>query len=415
MKSTPTNLPIFSAYNRKEKIDPKPQYQRGAVWSESMKQLLIDSIIRGYDIPKFYLRIIDDGEYESEVVDGQQRLRAIWDFRENKYPLGEESKGFSDFPDLDGKYYSELSSDQQDVILSFNLTMTEIRDATENEIRELFLRLQEGKSLTPPEKRNAMLGDMRDYIEELAKHSVFLKTQLVNKRFEYDDWASHITCLEIAGGPANVKAADLKSMYENNCTFNTNSPVAKKIKKVLNYMNKVFPNKTPELDVKWGFVDLYQLISHCMNDYDIKKREGDFYSFYIGFEKERREVGDSSDLISSGSTPWSEDLYYYLEAFRRDGNKRGNLEVRRDIYIRRFIYDYPDLVPRDETRAFTKDERIVIWRRAHMRCQNPDCGKEIELDEMHADHIIPHSSGGLTTLENAQCLCVECNLRKSSN
>lgn len=78
MKTTSTQLPIFSIKQRKEKIDPKPAFQRNAVWPLEKKQLLIDSLLRGYDIPKIYLRMLNNNEkYESEVVDGQQRLRAI--------------------------------------------------------------------------------------------------------------------------------------------------------------------------------------------------------------------------------------------------------------------------------------------------------------------------------------------------
>ncbi len=34
---------------------------------------------------------------------------------------------------------------------------------------------------------------------------------------------------------------------------------------------------------------------------------------------------------------------------------------------------------------------------------------------MHADHIISHSKGGKTTIENGQTLCAGCNLKKVIN
>ena len=48
------------------------------------------------------------------------------------------------------------------------MTIVEIFDASDIEIRDLFLRLQEGVSLNPAEKRNAFVGGMRDFIAELA-------------------------------------------------------------------------------------------------------------------------------------------------------------------------------------------------------------------------------------------------------
>ena len=44
----------------------------------------------------------------------------------------------------------------------------------------------------------------------------------------------------------------------------------------------------------------------------------------------------------------------------------------------------------------------------------PVCKKHFEINEMHADHIVPCSKGGKTDLDNEQILCVACNLEKSN-
>ena len=41
-------------------------------------------------------------------------------------------------------------------------------------------------------------------------------------------------------------------------------------------------------------------------------------------------------------------------------------------------------------------------------------GKHFELEEMEGDHITPWKDGGVTTAENCQMLCKECNRRKGS-
>ena len=61
--------PLYSVRTRETKIDPKPAYQRGPVWSLNQKQLFIDSILRGFDIPKLYLRRINKHPYEYESWD----------------------------------------------------------------------------------------------------------------------------------------------------------------------------------------------------------------------------------------------------------------------------------------------------------------------------------------------------------
>ncbi len=415
MRISTLNWPIYSAANRKQKIDPRPQYQRGLVWGPHQKQLLIDSILRGYDIPKFYLRTTAlDSNFEHEVVDGQQRLRAIWDFKENVFPLGERSNDLPGSPPLEGKYFKELSSDLQDDFLGFTLAVTEIRDAEEVEIRELFLRLQEGKSLNPAEKRNAMLGNMRDFIKALADdHGVFKRTKLKSDRFGWDDLAAHVTCIEIAGGPTDIKAENLKSMYESQKSFDPEGTIAKKIKRVLNMMEKIFKVDTPELDIKWGFVDTYQAISFLESAYDLKDRLDELRGVYIAFEQERRQVSDPADLIT-GTPTWNDrDLYDYIGAFQKDGALRANLEKRRTVYLNRIHDGLPNLNPKDPNRNFSIDQRLIIWRRDGEQCKL--CGTVVVLNEMHADHIQPHSAGGATTVENGQCLCVTCNLSKGAS
>ena len=67
-------------------------------------------------------------------------------------------------------------------------------------------------------------------------------------------------------------------------------------------------------------------------------------------------------------------------------------------------------------RAFTDNEKRTMYERQNGIC--PMCaaeGKEKhwELEEMHADHKIPWSRGGHTTLDNGQMLCRDHNLQKS--
>ena len=87
MEVIPDSWNVFTIQHRRSKIDPKPPYQRGPTWQEPKRQLLIDTILRNYDMPKLYLRRLARGtDFEHEVADGQQRLRAIWDFMDGGFP-----------------------------------------------------------------------------------------------------------------------------------------------------------------------------------------------------------------------------------------------------------------------------------------------------------------------------------------
>ena len=410
MKTSPKSWNLDIIHRREKRINPQPQYQRTGVWSNSKNQLLIDTILRGYDIPKIYLTNSEDSNYEHEVVDGQQRLKAIWGFYHDVYPLGEYSR---DLPmgDFSGKKYSELSSDIQDELAIYQLSIVIIEKSTPEEIRDLFLRLQEGVALNPPEKRNAMTGNMRDFIADLTLHKVFQIIPKEDKRFMYADWLAHVICLELANGPTDVKASNLKQMYENKRCFDKESNKAKKIKSTLNFIAESFGVSTPELNIKWGFVDLYLLISLLVNEYILKDEKQMVASFYIGFEEERKGVEDVADLIEAGDS-WSKDLYDYLEAFKFSGGVRKNIETRNQVYTRKLFKEITGLKTKDKKRAFDKNQKIVIWRRDNQACKQ--CGCNVEFDAMHADHIVPHSKGGLTTIENGQTLCANCNLKKGA-
>ena len=290
----------------------------------------------------------------------------------------------------------------------------EVEEASDLEIRDLFLRLQEGVSLNPAEKRNAMPGNMRDFVADLGEtHSVFPLIRLPKKRFGWHDLAAIVTCLEMAEGPTDVKAPSLRQMYDANQNFSTNGSTAKKVKRCLTYMARVLENRPPEMNIKWGFVDLYLLISKMEGPYVLHGREEDFVDFYVQFEKDRQDaISDPGDLLSSSKSHWDKDLYDYIEAFIRSGGTRQNIEKRHEVYKKRFIRDAQSLIPKDSIRAFTDDERIVIWRQANGICQI--CEEKIALDEMEADHIVPHSRGGQTTVENGQALCRRCNASKGA-
>jgi hypothetical protein len=416
MKTSVKTMNPEQLFRRRSKIDPKPQYQRRPVWNDKKKQLLIDTIMREFDIPKIYLNEATRGPFDFEVVDGQQRLRAMWDFHDNKFPLGKASK---DLPpplgDLSGKYHRDLTPDQQDVFQLFPVSITEIRSASPREIRMLFLRLQEGESLNPAEKRNAMPGEMRDFVDDLAEnHPVFGKINVKSPRFQHQDFAAHVVLIQLLNGATDVKAKNLQQMYEEKEKFDKTSPDARKISRILNYMDRVLTTKPPEMDIKWGFVDLYWAISTLEDDYDLKGSENEVCTAYIRFEKRRRKYGKNpSVLLEPPVSEQDRDLYNYIEAFKKDGAHKNNLLTRYGVYKNMILEGLPGLVPKDPKRAFSPDQRMAIWRRDSCKCKN--CGKSIKFNEMEADHVVPHSRGGKTTVDNGQSLCKPCNGTKGAS
>jgi hypothetical protein len=171
MKMNKKPYPISTLCAREKQIDPTPDYQRPPAWSRKQKQLLIDSILREYDIPKMYWRAVNrtDG-VKFEVIDGQQRLRAIWEFRAGEYPLLKDADPIQGIA-CAGQRYDDLDMEISMIFDSYPVDVVIIDDAVENdfedEVRDMFLRLQNGTTLKAQEKRNAMPGVMRDFVKEI--------------------------------------------------------------------------------------------------------------------------------------------------------------------------------------------------------------------------------------------------------
>lgn len=91
--------------------------QRGLVWSDEKKGKLIESLIRGFEIPPLCLILIENGTTLGKflVIDGKQRLSTIHQFFSNKlsvsfeFVVNGEKFGFSGtFKDLPENYQTYI-------------------------------------------------------------------------------------------------------------------------------------------------------------------------------------------------------------------------------------------------------------------------------------------------------------------
>ena len=158
----------FIEWNREKKLKLNPDFQRGSVWVPSAKVFLVDTILRGLPVPKIYLRTTIDTERQMsvrEVVDGQQRLRAILDFAADKIRLSNRAKEFK------GLTYSTLEPDQKAAFLEYPLAVEQLLNASEDEVLEVFARLNSYTvSLNPAEKRHASFqGQFKWLVRDKAR------------------------------------------------------------------------------------------------------------------------------------------------------------------------------------------------------------------------------------------------------
>ncbi|MFJ4791798.1 HNH endonuclease [Kitasatospora purpeofusca] len=70
------------------------------------------------------------------------------------------------------------------------------------------------------------------------------------------------------------------------------------------------------------------------------------------------------------------------------------------------------MIERDPQRFFSPSQRQVLYELAEGGCQR--CSTELE-EGWHADHKVPWSVGGPTSIENGQALCDACNAKKGTD
>lgn len=239
-----------------------PVYQRQSdIWSLEKKQLLIDSVINRFDIPKFYFhefekpQKIGGKEYKYASIDGKQRLTAIWGFIENDFPLGDKTEYLIDpTVDLRGLTYSELSTKYPKILARFNsrlLALMAVRTDDTELIEEMFTRLNEAMPLNASEKRNAFGGPLPTIIRALPNIQFFTKKlPFTNKRYRHFDLACKFLYLLNIGEPEDTKKVRL-DLFVKEFKKKQKMIVAQRLKaeaeEVLAEMTKVFVEKDPLL------------------------------------------------------------------------------------------------------------------------------------------------------------------------
>lgn len=122
-----------------DELELSPKYQRNSVWNEKAKSYLMDTILRGLPIPPIFMRqSIDVATKKTfrEIIDGQQRLRAITEYIDNKYPV---SKTHNE--KYGGMYYKDLNEEIQEQILDYDIFVEIISEKEDAVIYDMFARL----------------------------------------------------------------------------------------------------------------------------------------------------------------------------------------------------------------------------------------------------------------------------------
>src|ERR1700678_4056909 len=200
-------------------------YQRSDhVWPEAARSYLIETILKGFPIPKLYLYQVTDiksRKTHKEIVDGQQRSVAILDFFDDRLKISKLAEN----EDTRNKKYSELSEDSQQVFLEYAIDVDLFVSATPAEVVEVFRRMNSYTvPLNPEEQRHAsyqgkfkwFINDLADKLEAIfLETGVFKEKQLVRMA---DNKLLTELCDSFLNGIRTTNKAILDSLYKKRDT-----------------------------------------------------------------------------------------------------------------------------------------------------------------------------------------------------
>jgi hypothetical protein len=411
---------------KSRQINLNPGFQRNSVWTKTDRRRLIQSVIAQYPLPSIFLyERRHKGGVVYDVIDGKQRLETLLMFtRQGRF----KRLSFDVKLDLSGDvgYYSwaAIKAKHPEIHHSFLTYKIQTAEVSGDlaEIVDLFVRINStGKPLTSGEKRNA-----RFY------QSAFLKAanQLVNRfrrfllgqgilsesqidRMKGTELLSELLMSIHQGGIINKKTSLDRAIGNESVNLNTLGRLTRECTATMNLVRRMFPDlKTTRFKNSADFYSLFLIIwemrsrQFVLNDSKRNKTAVLLLKRLSNGVDELREQLRRAKPAKSGQRLYSD----YLLTVQGDTDSSANRERRAEI-LRGLLFSLFER--KDEKRTFTPEQRRLLWNNDEKKaCRR--CGKQLSWENFTVDHILAHSKGGPTSLQNAQLMCRSCNSGKGA-
>ena len=335
--------PLIWWYGERDQIETDPPYQRkGRLWSPDDKAFLVDSILNGFDVPKLY---IADFTYVNTplnlsrkpyaVIDGKQRLEAIFDFFAGRFVLDPEFEYFEDRGlRLGGLSYRDLREQHPKVVAKFEYfipSVVSVITDDESQINELFVRLNRSKPLTGSEIRNAMRGTVPELIRSISQHDFFRsRVRFQIARGQDLNASAKMLLVEFRGRLVDTKKKHLDNLVVETATLAETDAIDRavaRVGEVLDAMCEVFEERDPLLGAEGRVLLYYWFVRSVVPPHRAAIRE-----FLTVFD---RTLQESRALAGKGVYEVDEELlnFGYLA---RSTNDAGSLAARYATLVRRF-------------------------------------------------------------------------------
>ncbi|WP_405119911.1 DUF262 domain-containing protein [Pseudomonas leptonychotis] len=213
-------------------IKLNPDYQRNHRWPDAFSSRLIESLILNIPIPMIYISQdvdvddeVDDEGARYSVIDGQQRLTAIYNFFEGKYAL----KDLEVLSELNSSYHSDLPPFLTRRLEERTIRCLRIDSTVDTQVKfDIFERLNSGSvKLEAQELRNATCrGPFKELIKKLAKNSKFTEMSKLTpdssrvKKMEDEELVLRFFAMTYGTGYSSYKGQFKKFLTEKMEEFN---------------------------------------------------------------------------------------------------------------------------------------------------------------------------------------------------
>lgn len=162
-----------------------PIQRQSSQWNNLQQSLLVHSILANFPVPAIYVEKNNSDEMDDKgkpvfrysVLDGKQRMTTIFSYINCDYALNEDTPAVEidgERYELAGKAFDEFDEDVKQELLRFKFQIFAFEDATDDEIEEIFFRLNNSTPLTKPQKSKPLMGTTNArFIDSILKGSFF--------------------------------------------------------------------------------------------------------------------------------------------------------------------------------------------------------------------------------------------------
>jgi hypothetical protein len=319
------------------RIDLDADYQREKIWSREDQEKLLDSIIKGIDIPKMYLaRVNGRKTFDFECIDGKQRMATLLSF----YKPDQSADSTLRVPVLSEKYtYKRLRAE----LPTFSRKMDEyeltfvIYPEIDNEdfLREIFRRLQLGIRLNSGELLKSHTGTIRDFIyRDMGKDAPFLRnTRLSEKRFSRQFTLAQICINSFSrhehGDFVRARYDDLEDFFQNKHGLSERDENLGRIRSVLKIMEKDFGTRCQVVSSRAVAVSAYL---YCEQLY-IEKHQDEIEDFSKFYEKLLLEIKENLKLLTKYEQPTNTTILDRFQKYISQASVEPYAVKRRNMFL----------------------------------------------------------------------------------